>query len=177
MPQSLCIQYPCSNPFIGYTSPSRTLSVFDNLLSFGACHGGIIGYVGETIDYDNKASVTTGVKPWYRRGNDVVDQIISKHKNKLSDPYFNIVCSNHYDDLKDIKLFIQASEFDPLIDDSIQIAKKWKGFVKLDVIPDVNHGFLSLQDFSPEAKRGSKLSRKRIGQGLGIIKMDDEVDQ
>ena len=174
MPTSLSIQYPGSNLFPGSCSASRSLSMFDNLVEFGMLYSVFVAYVGETIDCENKASITTGVKPWYRQGSEVVDKIISKYENKVSDPYFNILCSTHYEDLKDIKLFIQASELDPHLDDAVQIAKKWKGFVKLDVIPDVNHGFLAFQDFSVEAKRGAAVTAKRTGQGLGIIKMDHE---
>lgn len=172
MPTALSVQYPLSNPVLGCTSASRSQVIFDTLLSVGAAHACCVAIVGITRDYELQASIQSGNKPWYRRDRQEVKEIFCQYQQSINYPFFNVLSSNNFEALKDIKLFIQASEFDPLLDDSIAIAKKWKGIVKLDVIPDVNHGFLAFQGFSPEAKRASKITTKRISQGLGFIPMD-----
>jgi acetyl esterase/lipase len=167
MPRSVCIQYPVANPYISVTA-SRTLSVLDNLLTLGARYAVSAGYVGETFDFEHRATISTGIKPWYRREEETINGIFEKHRQKLADPYFNVLSFNSYEELKDIKLYVQASEFDPLLDDSIDLCRRWKGFVQLDVIPDVNHGFLAFQGFCPEARSASQVTLKRIGEGLGV---------
>ena len=48
--------------------------------------------------------------------------------------------------MKNISLFIQCGEFDPLLDDSIEIARVWRGPVKLQVLENHSHAYLTMND-------------------------------
>jgi len=141
----------------------------------GAAYACSLGYSGQVIDYELKASISTGVRPWYRREEEEVKKIIIENQEKLKDPYFNVLLDDDkYQALKDIKLYVQVGEFDPLLDDSVSIARKWKSPAKLDVFPGLIHGYLAFKHFSPESRKAAKITVKRIGQGLGIIDDDNE---
>jgi len=166
MPKSLCIQYPVCNPLLGCTAPSRAFLAVDSILTIGAAYGCAVGVFG--LEEDTDASIINKKKPWYRQEKQAVQDFIKFNLEKhVHDSYINILYQN-FDDLKDIPLAIQACEFDPLLDDSVYLARKWKGQITLDVIEDVPHGFLSFQDFSPEARKAAKLCAKRMSECLGI---------
>jgi hypothetical protein len=71
---------------------------------------------------------------------------------KIDDPYFNLLCNTRFSHLQKVPLYIQASEFDSLLDDAVALARIWEGPIKLDIVEDMTHAFLSFIGWSLEAK-------------------------
>lgn len=147
------------------------LTAIDCFLGIGIGNVCISAYSNAGPEEERGTSVRNKDKPWYR--SDKWQESVQKMQVNLKEPYFNLLMGK-FVELADIALFIQACEFDPLLDDSIQIAKRWCGPVQVDVIENVMHGFLAFQDFSPEARRGGKLCAKRLAQ---VLKLDTFTSQ
>lgn len=160
MPVSLCIQYPCANPTIACHSASRLFTAFDPLLSIAcvyACAGGYLD-VGAK-DYPEK--------PWFRNP-EVFHEVVEKILIKKKDPYVNILSFKRFHELCGVKLYVQASEFDPLLDDAVAISKAWKGPVTLDIVEGVVHGFMAFLDFSAEARTALDMIVERLRSALDL---------
>src|SRR5687767_7332420 len=54
---------------------------------------------------------------------------------------------------KDIPLFVVVGEFDPLLDESISLVRKWPGKKRLDILPTLTYAFLFCGLFSKDAKK------------------------
>jgi hormone-sensitive lipase len=111
--------------------------------------------------------------PWFRRSREEVISIASKVAMKSSDPFFNpLSCDKIPSFLIDnIPLLIQACEFDPLLDDSIAIARWYAsqgGSVVLDVVEGVQHGFM-IAIGHKSLQPAVDVSVTRIKQGLGLL--------
>lgn len=165
MPLSLCIQYPCANPTIACHSASRLFTAFDPLLSIAsvyACAGGYLD-VGAKDHPD---------KPWFRNPevfHDVVQKILVKKK----DPYVNILSFQRFHELSNVSLYVQASEFDPLLDDAVAISKAWKGQLTLDIVEGVVHGFMAFLDFSAEARSAVDMIVERLRSALKLESVEN----
>lgn len=170
MPVGISVQFPVANPVQACFSASRVLSIIDCFLGVGPGNVCSAAYSNHGPEEDLEISIAKGQKPWYRESG-TQDNVLMM-QNKLTEPYFNLL-SGKTDELQDICLFIQACEFDPLLDDSIQLGRHWKGPVHIDVIENVMHGFLSFQDISCESRQGGDLCIQRISQALKL----DIIDQ
>jgi hypothetical protein len=78
--------------------------------------------------------------------------------------------------LKDIPLFVVEGEFDPLLDESISLVRKWPGKKRLDILPGLTHGFLFCGLFSKEG--GGFLwcdieRSNRIGEKKQVLRWSD----
>jgi hypothetical protein len=64
--------------------------------------------------------------PWYRQNAiDLTEKL--KHLNtSLSNPYVSPLCGEEFN-FSDIPLYLIALTYDACLDDSIEMAKKWKG--------------------------------------------------
>ncbi|KAI1296614.1 Hormone-sensitive lipase [Halotydeus destructor] len=164
LPSSLVLQYPVSQPnFLGH-SASRAMVFVDPVIPLSASLSSSGAYLAGHIDCDTK--------PWYRDAQ-VFASVTDMFKAKPRDPYHDILSNQNFADLEQTKLFIQASEFDPLLDDSIAIAKKWKGDVKLDIVENMCHGYLSFSLLSSDARKGCDLSVKRLLEAIEHCKSAD----
>ncbi|PAV81168.1 hypothetical protein WR25_14542 isoform D [Diploscapter pachys] len=69
-------------------------------------------------------------------------------------------------------IYFVACHLDPLLDDTIEFAKKLRaagGKVgSIDLLPSVPHGFLNFTMMSPECRQGAKICLQRIKQALGF---------
>ena len=81
-----------------------------------------------------------------------------------------------------IKIFthlftVQVSHLDPLLDDSIQLAKKLRDIgkeVHIDCVEDLPHGFLNFILTSAEAKQASDVCVQNIHDILRLDQLSDE---
>lgn len=133
IPCGLFLCYPCGDATVRL-SASRTLISYDPILTLAACFAIASAYSG--------AEIPPGPVPWWRRSKEEIQQVVQHVSKKSSDPLFNPLSSSKWNSLTSIGLFIQACQFDPLLDDSIAIAKIWKGPVELKVVEGVPHGYL-----------------------------------
>lgn len=84
-------------------------------------------------------------------------------------PLINPATFSKFEELKDTKLFCLTGANDMMQDDSIELAKKWKGDVCLDVFNNMPHGFLHLKYLNAETKLILDLVTRRIQEACGLI--------
>lgn len=134
MPRAIYLLYPTANAACDI-SASRSMCTFDPILNIAAVFSVAQAYTGM---YEKSST------PWYRKDIKYMERVLKKNIAKRSDPFANPLCYSKYDELKHIPCYIQSCEFDPLLDDSICIAKSWRGPVTLDLVHDHCHGFMML---------------------------------
>lgn len=120
-PSALCIQYPAAQPAIPVHSASRLLIVLDTLLTVSAVYS-----AGEAYTNCGNDLADTMVRPWYRH-DETREKTVQVMIGKLNDPHYNLLSKKVSELPANLPLFIQASQFDPLLDDSVSLAKLWNG--------------------------------------------------
>lgn len=65
-----------------------------------------------------------------------------------------------------LSLYVVVGEYDFFLDGCINIARAWRGKVKLDVVENVNHGFLSQTALSKACQKGSEIGLERIKEAV-----------
>ena len=193
LPRAVFVQYPCGDPSVTINA-SRTFISFDPLLtiasvfSIGSAYSGIdlqesqvngtnnnnLKEGSELCNERDKSESKNDCKvPWFRRSQAEVISVANKIACKSTDPFFNpLSCKAIPSDVIDnIPIFIQACEFDPLLDDSIAIAKWYEGHggsVVLDVVEGVQHGFM-IAIGHKSLQTAVDVSVTRLKQGLGFL--------
>lgn len=163
MPKAFSPLYPCHSPANPLISASSVL--LDVVLNCSLRLKCSSAYLANDI-VDTKVSYLNGKNnPWFKDEEKVRDFYIRVNGDRKSDPILHVLTYD-FESLKDIPLYVQAAEFDPLLDDSILISKLWKGKVVLDVLPDVVHGFNFFKDASPECKKADDLLLERMREAL-----------
>lgn len=170
MPISLCLQYPSVTGCLGVFSPSRVL--FDSILT-PVSRFIIAPAYSNNLNYfdDGKTTLGGNGTPWYRKDFHKTREIVQESLQKLSDPFYHLLSYRYFHQLSSVKLYIQAAQFDPLLDDSVELARAWSengGEVILDVVERVTHGFVSFSSFSRECKLASDLVLRRVNQSLQL---------
>ena len=167
MPMALCLQYPSVSACMGIFSPSRVL--FDPILT-PASRFLIAPAYSNNIDYydDGKTSLGGNGTPWYRKNIVNTREVVEVTQQKLSDPFYHTLSYRYFSHLSQVKLYIQAAQFDPLLDDSVAIARHWTGEVVLDVVEKVCHGFLNFSPYSRDCKLATELTLRRVNQSLQL---------
>ena len=103
------------------------------------------------------------LRPWYRHS-DNLEEKLRVVNHVTGNPFISPLLSTSLP--PDIPLYLIGLHFDACLDDSIQMAKYWRGPVVLDVIDGLPHGFLNFVALSAESKRASDLCLDRIKQSL-----------
>lgn len=106
-------------------------------------------------------------QPWFRRKNLDLAKCIERMNEFASSPYLSPLLTEQkqLDQFTHVPLYLYPSNFDPFLDDSIEMAKKWrKDKVHLEIIKELPHGFLSLIEMNEEAKRASNTCVKHMKQ-------------
>lgn len=99
-------------------------------------------------------------KPYQASQPNLVEQIksssiLSKH------PFVSPLYYDDFESLRDVKLFMAPCSHDSLLDEAIIMASKWRGVVSLDVMNNLQHGFLHLI-FRENSRKAVDLIIKRI---------------
>ena len=85
-------------------------------------------------------------------------------------PFINpVLYGDRFGELKDVSLFTFVGTADFLMDDSIELARVWKGKTCLDLFENAVHGFLSLSLVSGEAREASEVVIERYREACGLI--------
>ncbi|XP_054154037.1 hormone-sensitive lipase-like [Oppia nitens] len=111
---------------------------------------------------DNVA--TSSPRPWYRQPRPQVLNKLTRLNAATENPFVSPLLAEP--DFTDVALYLVALAYDACLDDSVQMAKKWKGAINLDVLDDLPHGFLNFVSVSAESRRGSDLCVDRVRQAL-----------
>lgn len=140
MPSALIAFYPVCD-LRPSTSPSRLLTCFETFLPIGLLMGILDAYfVKKLADYNPPSnddpeenqvisSCLTGPHssrpPWYRKKG--LKKRLEAINKSADNPYASPILYQNFDSLADVKLFQIIGEYDPLLDENIELAKKWKG--------------------------------------------------
>lgn len=91
--------------------------------------------------------------PWYKKPDSVKQSLYNLNKF-VSNPFISPLLSKDID-FDEVPLYLYPLTYDAFLDDSIEMAKKWKGKVYIEVFDELPHGFLNLIAFCDKAKEAS----------------------
>lgn len=137
-------------------SPSRILCLSDPVLPFGFLMRCLKTYAVQS----NQKPIP--VKQLSHEGKSLLDEFVFEvPRNPLLSPY--LAPDKDLARMPPIKIL--SLELDPCLDDSIMFGKKLRSLgvpVKVDVVPDLTHGFLNLIGVCKEASHAANLCVQRI---------------
>lgn len=161
LPDAVNAVYPAASGCIGHLYPSRALVDIILPPSFiFAMSNAYYGLLNEEEYFREEKSV------WHRNI-EAVREVASHVNLRMNDPFFHLTSYRHFDRLQSVPLYIQVGEFDPLLDDSIALAKCWKGKVTLDVVPEMSHGFMAFDVVADKKFQGVHLITQKLKEALG----------
>lgn len=156
MPVAIALQYPNGNPAV-QSSCSRVMSLIDPTITLSGLGHAAAAYFGVKV---------TSQEPWFR--SEAYEEVARSLMRKMrADPLYNPLISSDYADLQDIKLFILAAEFDPLLDDAVAIARVWKGPLVMDMAHNLPHSFMQYVPV-PDVSEAMDVAIARIADGLRL---------
>ena len=165
LPKAFAPQYPVASPGVPYITASSTLQdvvlVPCNRAKFCTLY-----YGEDPADID--ISYLNGKNdPWFKDEDKLKEVYTRVNGSKRTDAIFHITTYTSFDLLKEVPLYIQGSEFDPLLDDAVAIAKLWKGPVTFDVCEKVVHGFSMFITHCDECRKADQLVTQRLKEAVG----------
>lgn len=83
-------------------------------------------------------------------------------------PYASPLRSCNYDLFPEVALYEVVGEYDPFLDDAVALARKWRGHVQMDVVPDLMHGFLYFGMLSEQCQKAGDIVVERLKQALKL---------
>jgi acetyl esterase/lipase len=107
-------------------------------------------------------------KPWYLSQKCDLYAHLEEIENVSVNPYVSPLFYPDMESLSNTSLHLIALHFDPFLDDSVSMAKKWKGPVSMQVLDGLQHGFLNFMPFVGEAKRGSDICVQKLRESLQL---------
>lgn len=149
LPVAMAMAYPATSPIV-IDSFSVHLSIFDPFLVPSVLLNCGLGYLIPEC-------VLNKPKSWFRESFENVRSILGKALKFNSNPFVSPLCYKHIDEINDIPMLIIVGEWDVLLDESIKLAKNWKGLVDIEIFPGEIHGFLVVPSAPETSKRKEKL--------------------
>lgn len=142
MPRSVVLCFPKTSLQFDLF-PSLCLSVFDPIISIQLMIAACIAYVpflkrDENGNWNLVQDNTTIP----------MDFLIRDEYKVLESPLLSPIRYQKLDQLSDVQLHVMAVANDPLLDESIEMVRQWKGPVKLHVVEGVTHGAFIFNYFS-----------------------------
>ena len=137
LPKAICLTFPVVSTDYCEMTPSRAMMSLDPLIVPSTIFGMFESYrTGHDVSYVENRT------PWFKRDRDSVRARICDHHQKSTfDPLFNPMIGS-FDIFTQTNLLLFACEYDSLLDDSIQLARKWpKSKVELIVVKNVVHSY------------------------------------
>ncbi|RWS04716.1 hormone-sensitive lipase-like protein [Dinothrombium tinctorium] len=170
MPKEIVAIYPLTllrlNP-----SPSRIFTLFDTFLTVGVVLCVADAYsriVNCDLDFaQNDSADFNKEKVWYRR--EIFERRLQEINKMAECAYLSPLLYEDFNSLNDVGLSIVVGEFDPLLDDGVELIKRWKGKKQLDVVENLTHGFLYFKAISKEANEACELALQKIIQVCSAI--------
>ena len=130
MPKAMALLFPCLNPGpVAYPS------------------NGFMGLDSPSFFAISFAFYTDNGEPLPQQGwhlhRDPSRRLMLRQGNRCRDPYFNALSYQSFEEISDVRLRIMVCEADPLLDQGIRFAKKWRGSdVKVQVARRLPHAFI-----------------------------------
>lgn len=161
LPHAIVPIFPVVSGCVGHAFPSRAL--VDTILA-PSCPFAMLNAYSGPMDDEQYMKEHKGFM-WHQENN-VIRQVTAKINSRVHDPFLHLIGYKHLDRLKSVPMYIQVGEFDPVLDDSIQMAKLWQGKVVFDVIPEVPHGWFLFENVGYKFFTGCALLRQRVKEAL-----------
>jgi acetyl esterase/lipase len=124
----------------------------------------VISHVFKLVTYLFSTDTSIPAAPWkpYRASPSSLVQQINSSANLSKHPFVSPLFYDDFQSLRDVKLYIAACSHDSLLDEAVLMARKWQGPVVLDVMNNLQHGFLHLMMFTENSRKAIDLFAKRI---------------
>lgn len=74
----------------------------------------------------------------------------------LDGPFASPATYKHFEDFQGITIDLVASNICPLLDESVEMYRMWRGPKTMHVFDNLPHGFIQFIDLSPSCKKASK---------------------
>lgn len=137
-PAKIFCLFPCAQPNIFPTNPSRALMFTDSILPPSFCLNMAEAYAPGDINYQIDR------RPWYRREDEMVmHRARVMKKLTANDPIYNLTLGDKLEGFENSDVILMPCEFDPILDDSVDIARKLPNQAKVEFVmaPSVPHSF------------------------------------
>lgn len=119
---------------------------------------------------DQKFDSKDNSRPWFKCEYSTYAKYADYIDCCYNHPFINPhLYGDKMDELKEVALFTFAGTADFLMDDSIELARVWKGKTCLDLFENTVHGFLSLNPVSAEAGEAFEVVIERYREACGLI--------
>lgn len=144
LPKSLLTFYPTFS-LAPRVFPSYFLGVFDPVLFPTIAVQMANAYLPPMGDKDgatNWSNVQSEL-PWFRRPLEEIRSVFEHNLSVFEHPLVSPLFYDKFQQLSHVNLYMVALHADPLLDNAIIMASKWKGTVSIDVLDDLAHGFLN----------------------------------
>lgn len=113
---------------------------------------------------------TDDSSPWFKCDYQTYRNYADYIDSWFNHPFINpVLYGDKFHELKDVALFTFAGTNDFLQDDSIELARMWKGKSTLDLFLNAVHGILSLTSVSTEANEAFEVIVERFQEACGLI--------
>lgn len=133
---------------------NQTIVLADSPDTFVYRIGSLFNKISEFLKYLCNLQVVNRSKPWFRQ-NENLRHCLEQMNMFLENPFISPLMLEKIE-FNHIPLYLYPLTFDAFLDDSIEMAKKWRpDKVQIYSIDEVPHGFLNLVDFDHKARIAS----------------------
>ena len=109
---------------------------------------------------------TTKSSLWFMNGPEIIRKKCMNNYDLMSHPYMSPLMYDDMDSLSQTSMYIIGLTNDPIADHSVMMARKWRGKVKLDMIDELVHAFLSMYYLSDKYRQGYRLCCDRLREAV-----------
>ena len=173
MPSKLVLIYPHTSFDILKPTPSSIQMTIDPFLTASMCMLSVDSYT--PFEIPDKISTNTEDpldRIWYRLESDtVLKRLVEIQKMSIDDPLYCPLAGN-FSMFANTELSLMTGEFDPLLDDSILLARKWPRKVNLQIASKVTHAFLAYRNASKETKEANQRILDMLKHMFGLLATD-----
>ena len=126
--------------------------------------------IGDSLQDNQMHDLKDNSRPWFKCDYPTYTKYADYIDSCFNHPFINpLLYTEKMDELKEVALFTFAGTADFLMDDSVELARVWKGKTCLDLFENAVHGFLSLSPVSAEAKEATEVVIERYREACGLI--------
>jgi len=172
MPDGLVFIYPVFVP-LTYFTPSKVYTCVDLFLPLGLLlliSEGINGLKAglKRASYWEVAKSflfpSTDPRPWFECSKEEFYEKFSILSKTILSPYLCALFYDKLDQITDVPMNLIGAEFDSFLDDTISVAKIYKGPLKVDILKSLMHGFMNLPMMGKRGEDAVIFCGKRLAQ-------------
>ncbi|KAI1293054.1 Hormone-sensitive lipase [Halotydeus destructor] len=156
LPAKLILVNPYLVPSPTYPLPSRTLTLFDPVLP-----PAVMLAIPEAY-----CPGSSSQQPWHFSDATARRRLKAMEAMAIN-PLYNPIAGKLIG-LESLHLSVLVGEFDPLLDDSVTLAKKWPGPVRLIVFDGLTHAYLFVSGTSVMAAKAARVTMQVIEESFQL---------